>query len=258
MIKTILLPDIHYPYHNKKAWLVVLKFLRWFKPHTIVLAGDALEMRAVDHWKREKGNLRHFEGIRLLHDYEQFIEDILEPLEKICHRAKKIYMGGNHEVFANRVVDQNPQLEGLIEPENALKLKKRGWEWIPYIVRGKHGSTHKGMLKIGKLTVIHGEYTNKFHASKTADCYLKSVLYFHTHDLQLFTKVTAEDPSDYHTCQSGGCLCDKSPQYLWGRPNRWVHSFAILYTRKDGLFNIYTPVIINGTFTYAGRTFSWK
>jgi len=68
MKKAILLPDLHHPYHNKRAWKAVLSFIKWFRPNTIVLMGDALEMRAIDHWKKEKGNHRAFEGIRLLHD----------------------------------------------------------------------------------------------------------------------------------------------------------------------------------------------
>jgi len=253
MKKAILLPDLHHPYHNKRAWKAVLSFIKWFRPNTIVLMGDALEMRAIDHWKKEKGNHRAFEGIRLLHDYNDFIKDVLEPLETLRPKARKIYLGGNHEQWAYNVIDQNPELEGMIEPENAMKLEERGWEWIPFINRqGK-----RGMLKLGKLTLVHGEYTNKFHASKTADTYLKSVCYAHCHDVQVFTKVHVEDPNDYHTCQSIGCLCDKSPAFLWGRPNRWVHAFGALYLQPNGMFNLYVPIIIKGRFVYANKLFDW-
>ncbi|MEO5366660.1 MAG: hypothetical protein H7831_09960 [Magnetococcus sp. WYHC-3] len=257
MKKAIVLPDIHHPYHNKKAWLAVLNFIKWFVPDIVVLLGDAMDMRSVDHWKKEKGNLRHFEGLRLLHDYKDFSEDILKPIEEAVPNARKIYMGGNHEIFVERVLDENPQLVGMVEPETVLKLEERKWEWIPYLIKQKRGGVKRGMLKLGKLTLVHGEYTNKFHASKTADSYLKSVMYAHTHDLQLFTKVTVEDPNDYHSCQSIGCLCDRSPMFLWGRPNRWVHAFAVIYFQDNGNFNAYIPVIVNGKFVFEGKVFSF-
>lgn len=256
MKKCVVLPDIHYPYHNKKAWFAILKFIKWFKPQILVLLGDAIEMRAIDHWKREKGNLKAFEGKRLVHDYKNFQEDILSPLEKLCPRAELYYLFGNHEDWQYQLVEANPQLEGLVEIENVLNLKK--WKVIPYLIRTKRGAALRGRLKLGKLTLIHGEYTNKYHAAKTSDSYLKSVMYAHTHDRQLYTKVHTEDPSDYHTAQSIGCICDRSPQYLWGRPNRWVHAFAVIYFQKSGLFTEYVPIIINGQFTYAGKLFSYK
>lgn len=256
MKRCVVLPDIHFPLHNKKAVSVAMKFVKWFKPDIVVLGGDALEMGPADHWAKEKCNLRKSEGQRLLRDYQDFDKEILTPLERMCPRARKVYLGGNHEIWAERLVDEFPALEGFVEVENALRLKERGWEWIPYLVKQRHGGIHKGILKIGKLTIVHGEYTNKYHAAKTADSFMKSVLYFHTHDLQVFTKVTVEDPNDFHTCSSGGCLSDRSPQYMWGRPNRWVHAFAVIYFQDNGNFNLYIPVIIKGKFIFAGRTFS--
>lgn len=252
--RIVILPDIHYPLHDETSLNAVLKFIPWFKPDEIVLLGDGLEMQSIDHWKQEKGNAKYFEGKRLLKEYDGFIRDILEPLEKLCPKAKKVFMGGNHEEWAYQLVDRQPQLEGMVEPEIAMNLEKRGWLWIPYLIK-QAGKMIPGMYKIGKLTFVHGQYTNIYHASKTASCYDKSTCYGHTHDLQLYTKVHAEDPGDYHTAQSIGCLCNLSPTYLWGRPNRWVHSFGALYVRPTGHYNLYVPVIIGGQFVFNGELF---
>lgn len=256
MKKCVVLPDIHFPLHNKPALAVVMKFIKWFKPDIVILGGDALEMAPISHWEKGNGNIRKSEGKRLLRDYRDFDKQILSKLERLCPKARKVYLGGNHEIWAERVVDEFPALEGIVEVENALRLKDRGWEWIPYLVKQKTGGIRKGFLKIGKLTIIHGEYTNKYHANKTSETFMKSVLYAHTHDLQMITKVTVEDPNDFHTCTSIGCLCDRSPVYLWGKPNRWVHGFAIVYFQDNGNFNTYVPVIIKGKFIYGGKIFS--
>jgi len=247
--KVVLLPDIHHPHHDVPAWKAVLKFMKWWKPDTVVLLGDAMNMDAVDHWRKEKGDNKFFEGKRLQYDYGLFDEDVLQPIEVLLPNAEKIYMGGNHEDWINGVVNQNPQLEGMIEPEISLELYKRGWKWIPYIYKDKAGNTVRGMHKLGKLTIFHGHYINIYHAKKTAETYSRSTAYGHTHDIQSFAKVHHDDVADFHTSQSIGCLCNLSPSFLKGRPNKWVHGFGALIVRPDGFFNIEVPIIINGKFS---------
>lgn len=254
--RSLLLPDFHYPLHDKESWEAVKKFMVHWKPHRVVLMGDALEMRAIDHWKRDQSNKKYFEGRRLLNDYRNFTRDILEPIERLCPNAEKIYLGGNHEEWAYQMIERMPELEGMIEPELAMNLEERGWKWIPYKIRGDDTTVRKEFYKIGKLSVIHGNYLNKYHAAKTSETHSKSVCYGHTHDVQVYTKVHEEDPSDYHTAQSIGCLCNMSPSYLGGRPNRWVHAFGALYTRPSGLYNLYVPIIIAGKFVFEGKLFS--
>ena len=75
-----------------------------------------------------------------------------------------------------------------------------------------------------------------------------------THDFQAYTKIFADDIG-YHTAQSIGCLCNKSPAFKWGKANRWVNAFGIIYLRESGMFNLYVPIIIEGKFVYAGKLF---
>ena len=254
--RTVLLPDIHYPCHHKPSFYAALEFLKWFKPNSVVLLGDAMEMQAIDGWKKQQQNIKYFEGKRLLKEYRSFVRNVLKPIEKsVPDNCEKTYLAGNHENRAYWIITKNPQLEGLIEPEKAMNLKRRKWEWIPYTYSDKGGNVYKGMLKIGKLTVFHGAYLNKYHAGKASDVFSKSVAYGHTHDVQLYTKVHEEDPEDYHTAQSIGCLCSKAPEFTRGTPNRWVHGFGVVYTRRDGFYNLYVPIITDGKFVFAGKMF---
>ena len=253
--KIVLLPDIHHPHHNIPVFRAVLQFLEYFKPDEVNLLGDAINMDAADHWLISKGNRRAMEGRRIKGDYEWFDQDILTKIELAAPQAHWLWMGGNHEEWANQVVDKDPSFEGLIEPENYFKLAQRGWEWIPWIVR-KGSSVTRGVKRYGKLLVFHGEYINKYHAAKTADMYSRSCAYGHVHDRQLYTKVTVDDHKGYHSAQSIGCLCDMNPVFMKGKPNRWVHGFGVLYVRPDGMFNLYVPNIIKGKFTFDGIEFN--
>ena len=258
--RIILLPDIHFPFHNKPAINAVFEFTKWFEPHTVVILGDGLEMETLNHWQRDKGNRRFLEGKRLLEEYEGFDNEILTPLDVLCKpsdrrrkRPRKIFMGGNHEHWLNGLFAKFPELIGMLELEKTLRLKERGWEWIPFMLNDDSG-VHRGTVQFGKLLVFHGQYTNKFHAAKTADTYSKSTAYGHTHDVQFHTKIF-DDDLGYHTAQSIGCLCNRAPAFKWGKANRWVNAFGILYVRKNGLFNLYVPIITNGRFTFGGRVF---
>ena len=257
MIKRIvLLPDFHHPHINKPAVDAVFQFIKWFKPHAVNITGDAMNMDAVNHWKMARGAKKYFEGKRLQKEYVNFDEEILTPLEKLLPRdCEKVFMGGNHEDWVDGLTEKLPQFEGMIEVETSLRLEERGWDWIPWIKYNARTDSHtRGIKQYGKLLVFHGQYWNKYHSAKTADSYSKSCAYAHTHDIQSYTKVTIDDRG-FHTAQSIGCLCNTSPEFLKGRINRWVNAFGVLYVREDGNYNLYVPVIINGKFTFAGKTF---
>ena len=252
--KIVLPPDFHHPHHNRPAVEAVFEFIKWFKPHAINILGDGMNMDAVNHWKLKQGNKKYFEGKRLEEDYENFDKDILTPLEKLIPRScEKTYMGGNHEDWINIVTNKNPQFIGKLEVETSLRLEERDWEWIPWIKNNK-----RGIKSYGKLLVLHGIYTNKYHAAKTADTFSKSCAYGHTHDIQSYTKVTVDDYKGFHTAQSIGCLCNLSPEFMKGRMNRWVNAFGVLFVREDGMYNLYVPVIINGKFSFDGKVFGGK
>jgi len=254
--RSVLLPDIHYPYQDEPSMDAVFQFIKWLKPDEVVLLGDAMDMTAISHWLEDKNMRKTLENKRIKEEYDGFGRDILSRIEaSVPHSCKLVYMGGNHCDWAYQLVESDPRLEGMVEPEIVLNLKQRGWEWIPYITIDKNGNTNMGTYRIGKLLVFHGMYTNKYHSAKTAETFSRSVAYGHTHDRQVYTKVHVDDPRSYHTAQSIGCLCKKSPSYLKGRANRWVNAFGVVYSLPNGDYTLYVPIIIRGKFTFANKVF---
>ncbi len=193
MIKRyVLLPDFHHPHINKGAVDAVFEFIEYFKPDAVNILGDAMNMDSINHWEMSKGNKKYFEKKRLLEEYSSFDRDILTPLEKLVGKnCEKTFMGGNHEFWVDGLTDKFPMLLGIVELEVALKLKERGWEWIPWITYDEEkGSYKRGIKHYGKLLAFHGQYINKYHAHKTADSYSKSCVYGHCFDdeTELLTK----------------------------------------------------------------------
>jgi predicted phosphodiesterase len=245
----LILPDIHYPRHNKRCLKAIFNLLKDVGQEVkyLILLGDQMEFECVSHWMKDKK--RPLEGKRLKKDYESFNKEILTPLEKAVHKdAKKVYFIGNHEDWVRQAIDENPQGEGFWEIDINLKLEERGWKIIPL----------NEIWKLGKLWLIHGVYYNQYHAAKTVITYGHSIIYGHTHDLQEFTKVTPADVEDVHKGKSIGCLSDINPSYKRGFPNRYVNAFSIVYLYNNGWFNEYTINIMRGGFVWNGKFYSGR
>ena len=206
----LVLPDIHHPYHNRACMRAIFRWLKEYgkKLDHLVLLGDQMDFNTISHWMKDKK--RPLEGKRLIRDYKDFDRDILTPIESYINKdCKKVFFIGNHEDWVEQAIDLNPQVEGYWEIDTNLKLTDRDWQIIPL------NESHN----LGKLKLIHGYYTNEFHAKKTVQAFCCSVAYGHTHDVQEYTQVVIHS-SDVHKAHSIGCLCDKDPAYMKKRPHK--------------------------------------
>jgi len=232
MKRGVALFDIHYPEHNKACMNIVYQFLKDFKPDYLVLGGDQMDFGCISH--HNKGKVRLTENARLKKDYNGFQERILNRVESVLpKKCKKYFMIGNHEYWIERLVDDNPQLENLVEVASNLDLKN--WEIVSF----------NKSLTLGEVNFIHGFYTNKYFAEKNIRVYGKNVFCGHLHTSQTFTVISPLGCLP----KSGvgvGCLCNKNPDYMHNKPNSWVHQFLFWYEFADGSFTYYTPIIING------------
>lgn len=236
--------DIHYPEHDEKALNVAEQVLADFKPDRIIYLGDTYDATPVSHWLKDKKQA--LENKRLLKDY-QAIQSMIDRHAKLAGNSLKeiVYMQGNHCDWIREYIERNPEVDGLINIENHLKSPSKNVKFtmLPFInSKGKNDRVYQ----IGKLYLIHGDYTNKYHSSKTVDTFGRNVMYAHTHSVQETTKVNPIDVEDRHMAVSIGCLADRNPKYMEGRPNAWVHAFALVYVQKNGDFNHYVVRISNG------------
>lgn len=230
--------DTHHPEQDQILINNILEYTRFKQPDYFIYGGDNMDCQAMSHWLIDKKQTRILEGKRLIKEYQSYNADILKPTECVLpEKCQKVWMEGNHENFISQTIDKNPQLEGYAEIENNLHLTERGWSFIPY---GQH-------YAIGKLNFIHGVYTNKYHAEKTIDTYEKSIVSFHMHTNQTYTKITPLD-SMPHTGFSMPCACKLNPMYAKDKPNAWVNGFTVIYFFPDGRFNVYPIIAINGSF----------
>lgn len=241
--KAVVLFDIHFPNHQKKQIELIQDLCYYEEPDCLIYGGDQLDMAPLSHWNDNKP--QKMENQRVASHYNDFDNEILKPFEKVCKKAKKVWIVGNHEDWAREKVERDPQLEGIIEPENFLKLKERNYEIVPL----------NNIYKLGKLNIIHGCYTNQYHSGKHVNIFERNVLYGHTHTFQEFTKVSPVDTDDAHSAISIGCLCNKNPDFLEGKPNAWVNGFAVVYVWPNGNFQVFPVKIFNNQFVFNNRLY---
>lgn len=238
--------DLHHPHHHKKLWWNIQRLSEDLKPERFILGGDNMNFDSFNHWKNDKKNLRHLEGRRIKKEYTDFKIDILDAIELVLpENCIKHYFYGNHEDWVEDEIDKNPLAEGYWEIEENLKLKERSWKVMPY----------KKVLQLGHLRFTHGTYFNQYHAAKHVTNYETSIVYGHTHGLQVFTKITPIKNLP-HAAWNIPCCCSLNPEYRKDQPNAWVNGFAIFYIhRKTGNYQIFPIVSINGSFIFNNKEY---
>ena len=209
----------------------------------VVQLGDFMDFDCIS--SHNKNNLRAISGKTIFSDYS-YANKILDRWQAKT-KAKITILEGNHEYRVSRYVDANPQLQGMVEVPNGLRLSDRGISYIPFWSQGQ-------IYKIGKACFIHGQYTNEHHAKKTVSRFGDNVFYGHTHDIMCFSQVLRGKDKTI-VGQSLGCLCDYSQSYLQGRPTNWQQCIATFHFFPDGYFTYNVVRIFKSRFWYEGKIY---
>jgi hypothetical protein len=197
------------------------------------------------------GNLREVEGGRLLEEYK-VADEIVSRHEQIIRKnnqkARMIYLEGNHEYRIERYINAHPELQGMIEVENVLRLKQRHIEYVHSWSRGE-------IFRLGKCAIHHGLYCTDNHAKKMVQRFGTSVLYGHVHDYQVYSSHSI-DPANVLVGASLGCLCKIPQKYLRGAPTRWSQGITIFeHDETSGDFWFQFLKINKGRLVHDGRVY---
>ena len=245
--RAIVIPDQHFPIHSPQAVDCVVQAIDFIKPDIVINLGDVGEWASVSPWQY-KGNRKRppLEYVLPLVDEEiKAVNKGLDLFDKACDKAKvkKKYMCiGNHDIWLDFFVEKYPYMKNYTFKE-ALRLKKR--KYITY--------DYNRPLTIGKLTFLHGAYATMYHSKKHLDSYGASIIYGHTHDVQMHSQ-TKLGGTIGAWCL--GCLKDMSSEknsWLRGRLHNWTHAFGIVdwFTNND--FKVEVVEIHNGKTSVWGQ-----
>ncbi|NJK30930.1 MAG: hypothetical protein HC927_00200 [Deltaproteobacteria bacterium] len=166
------------------------------------------------------------------------------------------WIEGNHEHRIKKYANRSPELRDLVSIDHNFQDMWDRIEWFPTWAGAEIGQLP---LRIGKNTlVLHGQRHNKYHASAmAADFSPWTVLYGHTHALEIGTKETFKAPGETWSSQafSVGHLAHPQQGYSGHKPGRWMHGFVELGIDAHGLGHVAMHPIVNGRCFFRGRVF---
>src|SRR5579859_327337 len=136
--------DIHYPKTDWATMEAADDFLAKNKVAGLILGGDQFDNEEISH--HTKGKPIYRERAAYKRNTEGFRTKVLDILDDYGI-SEKVWIVGNHDRFEQDLIEEQPELEGVIERPRELELEARGWKIVPL----------GHCFKLGKLNVIHGE-----------------------------------------------------------------------------------------------------
>lgn len=251
--RVLVTPDAQVPYHDPVAMRAVELYAAERRYDEWIDLGDFMDLDFLS--THNVGKHRQNAG-KLLKEHYAVGREILDRRLKVLRGnnpdAAMTILEGNHEFRAERFLDENPNLEGMLEVEEGLGLKERDIRWVRFW-------RDKTIYMVGKAGFCHGLYCTRYHAAKMVDAYCISIFYGHTHDVQEIPKAV-HGRDKVIAGQSMGCLCRYDQSYIGGNPKNWQQAFGDFFFFASGHFTYYVPRIFRGKFIGPdGRVYSgWE
>lgn len=240
MPKILIVPDVHAPYHDDRAFRVMLEVAKDFKPDTVVVLGDLLDCYTVSaHSKDPRRKLR-------LQDEAAEARVLLGQLKALGARCN-IFIEGNHEDRLDRYMrERAPELYGVVSIAELLNLKKEGWQHYGY---GQH-------VRLGKLYCLHDAgFFGKYATHATASAFQGNAVFGHSHRLGAVYSGTMR--GDHHVCVNAGWLGDVTKaDYMHQSEQRdWQLGFALAHVSMRGDVAVQPIPIVHYSACYNGIFF---
>lgn len=222
--------DAHRPYHDERAWQLMLEVGRALRPKHLISIGDLADFYAVSS---------HSKNPTRAQQLDEEVEDVKKGLDELGELGaeNKIYVSGNHEDRLTRYLqDKAPQLFNTVGIPEVLGLEKRGWTYVGY----------RDDIEVGKLHFTHDVgVAGRNAAFKALDTYQHSIITGHTHRLQFIVEGNAT--GEMKLSAQFGWLGDRTKVDYMHRAKvykDWALGFGVGYFNPWTGIHYLTPVPI--------------
>jgi len=126
--RSLIIPDCHRPFHNRKAYGLMIEAASYWGVHEVVILGDYADFYSVSRWGK------HPKVDTLLTQEIESVREGLREIDSVFPQARKVFLEGNHENRLERyLVDQAPALFGVTEVKFLFELEGRAeWTFQPF------------------------------------------------------------------------------------------------------------------------------
>lgn len=223
--RILIIPDTHYPDHDKKLFKTILKVVEETQPDEIIHIGDLMDFPQPSRWT--KGTRQEFEGC-VYYDCKQARRDILEPLREVFSGPIGVHEG-NHDARPRIYIEKYaPALAGTanFNFESLLGFEDYGIEKLPdfYDVAPGWITTHG---HLGGIRLNQHAGLTALNAAKKIG---KSVVMGHTHraGISHYTTGLEGKTSTITGVEVGHIMDPKQVTYLKGATGNWQQGIAEL------------------------------
>ena len=238
--RTLILSDIHIPFHDRAAIEAVIHRAKRADPTCILLNGDVCDFFSISRFDKNPTESSLKKELDLTRQF-------LGWLKQQFPKARLIYKLGNHdEWFDKYLFRKAPELYGV----SGVSLKHLTTAKIDSIepVEDVEWVDDQQKIMIGKLNIYHGHELGKGSIAppvnparglfmRTIECGLQG----HLHKDSQHSETSAN--GKLISTWSTGCLCGLYPRYA--RINKWTHSAAMV-DLSGGQFGVETIRLLNG------------
>lgn len=223
MQQVIVLPDIHWERHNKRALSSTFNFIAARAPDLVVQLGDLYTFDEFSRWRKDPR--RSSDTLETVGTAE---EKFWKPLRALLPMESKIWFTlGNHEQrIYDYLIDKAPQVLALYkDPEVPYE------DWLgfgPYVDKWVH---YRQGLLLGNTLFTHGDRTGMASARSLLADWGSSGVSGHTHRSERSEKRTF---STRMVWQEAGFLGDVNQWYNSPQTANWHTGFVVAWVDEKG------------------------
>ena len=251
MTVQLLLSDIQYPFHDKRAIESVLRFIRAFRPDEINCVGDEMDSPQPSQWT--KGKAGEYAGT-LQKDLDG-CHDMMAAFRQALGKNKPFRVSrSNHGDRVEKYVKQYaPALESLrsLKIETLLGYDNIGVDYI----------RHPFSIAPGWV-MCHGDESGLSQIAGTTGLRLArkvgmSVAIGHTHRMCIQPESFGVNGkvSTLYGFEVGHLMDVRQAGYLGYGAANWQKGFGLLYVDGKNVTPVPVPIHQDGSFTVEGKTY---
>lgn len=245
--------DTHGAHIDRKAAKAFFHDLEILKPAEIVHGGDITDC---------SGFLAQHHVLGVVAEttvtWEQDVlagNEFLDGLQRYSPGSEITVILGNHDQRVEKTVikwvlnnTRNAEyLLSMFAPEKVLNFEKRGIRCIRYD-QFYDGLNVRGTVKLEKNIFRHGTRAGKNAAAQTLNDFCCNVVFFHTHRIDMATKVTVDGLIQ---AWNPGCLCELRPLYGLTDISDWGHGYLVqVVTPGKGHLTFQVPIIDGKSYLF--------